>query len=476
LGIFWFRHGLYRAFNSYLRDAAGNPVSAGTLGINGSRVSLTESQFVNSAPLVSSSHRYFGGYEHNFANEVTLKANFAYINRALSNTTVGATSTQYAGAGDLVDTPNNGMDADMQVNFPVHFNFLPFAKDHFFVTGASFHRDVADRVTYALSNWRDPNSKTSQKNGYKGESAIYSLYAQDEISIIDPLTLYLGGRLNWWESQGNFFQNTAPVTYTNFGSRSETNFSPKVSAVYRPIDDLTLRASYRQSFRTPANSDLYATTVNSNSASPTGYLTTRGDPAMVPEKGTSWEIGTEWRITPKVTTGVTYYETQLKDMIYSKNVDLSLTQRVNAGKAQIRGVELSFGAKPLDWLELYANYSYVYTKMLSNSADPTSVGKRLTTVPNQIAKGGIIANYHSWSGTLEASYFGHQFVQSDNSDITDTVPGSSSAYTVVNAKLGYRINDMIKLNASINNITNEKYYQFYLMPGINLTTELMLSF
>jgi iron complex outermembrane receptor protein len=70
----------YTAFNSYLRDAAGNSVSAGTLGINGSRVSLTESQFVNSAPLVSSSHRYFGGYEHNFANEVTLKANFAYIN------------------------------------------------------------------------------------------------------------------------------------------------------------------------------------------------------------------------------------------------------------------------------------------------------------------------------------------------------------------------------------------------------------
>jgi hypothetical protein len=122
----------YTAFNTYLRDAAGNPVSAGTLGINGSRVSLTESQFVNSAPLVSSSHRYFGGYEHNFANEVTLKANFAYINRALSNTTVGATSTQYAGAGDLVDTPNNGMDADMQVNFPVHFNFFTVRQRSFF--------------------------------------------------------------------------------------------------------------------------------------------------------------------------------------------------------------------------------------------------------------------------------------------------------------------------------------------------------
>jgi iron complex outermembrane receptor protein len=462
----------YTPLTTYLTNAAGLPVVAGTLGVDGKRIVVSENQFVTSAPLNAGSNRFFGGYEHNFTDEVALKANFAYIKREASNTVVGTTSNQWNGAGDLSSSPNTGMDADVHLNFPVHLNFLPFAKEHFFVTGASFHRDYADRTNYSLSNWRDPNSKTGRKNGFTGNSTIYSLYAQDEITIIEPLTVYIGGRFNWWETQGTYFQTTVPVTNSTFNQRGETNFSPKISAVYRPIDELTLRASYGQSFRAPATGDLYSNSVSSNSASPTGYLTTNGDPSMSPENGTSWEVGTEWRITPQYTTGVTYYETQLTDMIYSKNVNLSLTQRVNAGKAQINGVELSFGAKPLDWLELYANYSYIDTKMLSNSADPTSVGKHLTSVPKHIVKGGIIANYQNYSGTLEVNHFSHQFVQSDNSDWTNGVPGSSSAYSVVNAKLGYRINDMIKLNASINNLTNEKYYQFYLMPGINLTTDI----
>ena len=466
----------YTAYNTYLRDAAGNPVASGNVNINGGLAAVAQSQFVNSAPLQSSSNRYFGGYEHNFTSDTVLKANVAYIDRALSNTTVGSTATQANGPGTLADAPNNGLDADLQLNFPQHFNWLPLGKDHMFVTGANLHRDTVERSLYSLSNWRDVNSKTIKQNGYTGDSSIYSLYAQDEISIIDPLTVYVGGRLNWWETQGSFAQSIAPVTNTAFNQRSQTNFSPKVSGVYRPIDVVTLRASWGQSFRAPSNSDLYSNTVISSLNSPTGYLTTTSDPNLVPETATSWETGGEWRITPKVTAGITYYQTLMENMIYSKNVDLSLTQRINAGKAQIRGVELNFGTKPLDWLELFANYSYVDSQMLSNPADATSVGKQLTTVPKHIAKGGIVANYKDWSGTLETNHFSHVFVQSNNSDITDNVPGSSSAYTVVNAKLGYRVTKNIKINTAINNLTNEKYYQFYLMPGINLTTELVLSF
>jgi iron complex outermembrane receptor protein len=93
-----------------------------------------------------------------------------------------------------------------------------------------------------------------------------------------------------------------------------------------------------------------------------------------------------------------------------------------------------------------------------------------------MVKAGIIANYHDWSGSLDLNYIDKQYSQSDNSDVVSGVPGSRGAYNVLNTKLGYRFNDMIKLNASVTNLTNEKYYQFYLMPGINVTTELVLSF
>jgi iron complex outermembrane receptor protein len=470
----------YSPLTTYLRNAQGVPVTSGTLGINGSRVALTESTFAAaspSSPLNQGSSRYFGGYEYHFTPETLLKATVAYIDRPYAYSTLDTTATQFSGTGVKTDGPNNGLDADLQLNIPLHLTMLPVAKDHIFVTGASYHREAVKQTNYVLSNWRDLDSETGRvNNGYHGESGIYSLYAQDEISIIDPLTLYVGGRVNWWETQGNYFQNTAPVFSTTFKQRSQTNFTPKVSAVYRPLDELTLRASWGQSFRAPANSDLYSVSRIVNSNSPTGYSTTTSNPNISPETATSWEAGAEWRITPKVTVGATYYETLMKDMIYSKTIDLSLTERINAGKAQIHGVELSFGAKPLDWLELYANYGYVGSKMLSNPADATSVGKRLTASPKHIAKGGIIANYQGWSGTLEANYFSHMFNQSNNSDTVEGVPGSYSAYTVLNAKLGYQVTHHIKINTAVNNLLDKQYYQFLLMPGINVTTELVLSF
>ncbi|OHX36368.1 hypothetical protein BJL95_11430 [Methylomonas sp. LWB] len=466
----------YTPFNSFLRNAAGLPVYSGNVNIDGHRIGLSQSQFVNSAPLYSATNRYFTNYEHKFGPGSALKANFAYIDREYSFSTVSTAATQFNGAGTLTDAPNAGLDADLQYNFPLHFNGLPFARDHVFVTGANLHRETVDRATFRLTNWRDPNSATTKTTGYIGETKIYSLYAQDEISVFEPLTVYLGGRMNWWETEGAFEQLTAPLTRATYPSRGTTNFSPKFSGVYKPLDELTLRASWGTSFRAPTNLDLYSTSVISSSTSQTGFLTTQSDPTLTPETATNWEFGGEWRMNPKVMVGATYYETLMKNLIYSKNVDLSLTQRVNAGAARIRGVELSFGTKPWDWLEFYSNYAYIDSNILANAADPSSVGKHLTSVPKHMVKAGFIATYRDWSGSMEFNHFSHQYVQSNNSDIADNVPGAPSEYSVVNAKLGYKINDMIKFNTAINNLTDEKYYQFYLMPGINLTTEIVLSF
>lgn len=469
----------YNPFTSYLQNAAGAPITTGKANIDGNVASLNLASLVNSGPEYQTSNRFFGGYEHIFAKDTVLKANFAWIDRGFTYTTVGssAATTQFNGPGSLSEAPNTGMDANLQMNFPLRFNILPFGKDHLFVTGANFHRETVNRGQYTLSDWRAPTTIVAEQNGYVGNSSIYSLFAQDEISIIDPLKVYLGGRFNWWETDGTFNQLIKPVANTIFASRSQTNFSPKVSAVYRPIDPVTLRTSWGQSFRAPDNLSLYSNTVISSGNSPTGYSTTTSNPNLSPETATSWETGGEWRITPKITAGATYYETQINNMIYTQTViPYELSEKINAGEARIRGLELSFGTKPLDWLEFFANWGLVNSKMIIDTADPTSVGKRLTNVPQNIVKGGVIANFGAWSGMLETNHFSHQYGLTTNADTTNNVPGSYSAYTLVNAKMGYKVNSHIKLNAAVNNLFNQTYYQYYLMPGINLTTELVLTF
>ncbi|MDP2154492.1 MAG: TonB-dependent receptor, partial [Sulfuricella sp.] len=369
----------YEPFNTYLTNSTtGVPVSSGTLGINGQRVTLTQQNFLGASPLNDSSTRAFAGYEGLLGKDVKLKLDVARIEREFSFHNSGATSTVNTGPGSLTDSPNQSVDGTAQLSFPL-------GDRHFLVTGLSLHQDTVQRRSYALSNWRDPNTKTGVNNGYNGRSSIASVFAQDEITLGDRLTVYAGGRLDRWETRGDFFQNTAPVSTANYATRSQTAFNPKLSGVFKASDAVTLRASWGQSFRAPSNLDLYSTTVQTSSVSPTGTLTVQSDPNLKPERGTSWEMGGEWRLSSTLKTTATYYETQLKDLIYSKQIDSSLTQRINAGAAQVKGLEIGLQAKLLPWLDLNTNASWIDSEMLENSADPVSVGKRLTQVPAKLA-------------------------------------------------------------------------------------------
>jgi len=446
----------YTQFNTYLRDAVGAPVSSGTLGINGQRVTLTESNFVNNSPLHEAAMRYFAGYDGTVGNDYLLKIDLAKIDRAYSFTMANTTATWNSGAGTLTDTPNSGIDGTVQLSFPL-------GAKHFLVTGLALHRDFANQKAYTLSNWRNPDSRTAVTGGYNGDSVTTSVFAQDEISAADALKIYLGGRLDQWETRGDNFQNTAPAGATLYPVRSVSAFSPKVSAVYKPTEAATLRASFGKSFRAPTNEDMYTTsTVNG--------LTTQGDPNLQPERGKTWEMGGELRLTEKTRATATYYETQLSDLIYLKQITpLVLSQRINAGKAKVRGIELGATTRLASWLEADANYAYIDSKVLENISDPLSVGKRLTDSPKNIAGIGLTAQQGAWSGTLNTRYVSHNFFTARNTDVVEGVPTSYDAYTVVNTKLGYEFSRSVKGTIAVNNLLNRKAYSFFLLPSRNVT-------
>lgn len=453
----------YSRFNTYLRDAAGAPVSSGTLGINGQRVTLTESNFVNNSPLHEAALRRFVGYDGTVGKEYLLKVDLARIDRAYSFTQSGATSAWNGGAGTLTDTPNSGVDGSMQLSFPVGLNQI-------WVTGIALHRDYANQKTYVLTDWRNPDLRTTVSGGYNGNSMTSAIFAQDEVQVADALKVYLGGRLDRWETRGDNFKYTAPATATVFSARGTTAFSPKLSAVYQASASATLRVSFGKSFRAPTNEDMYTTsTVNG--------LTTQGDPNLQPERGTTWELGGEKRYGGDTKVAATVFENRLSNLIYLKQITpLVLSQRINAGKARVRGIELSAITKPSGWLALEVNYSYIDSKMLENSADPLSVGMRLTDSPKNMGSIGITAQRGEWSGMLSARYVGHVFATARNTDVAEGVPTSYDSFSMVDAKLGYAFSGNMKGSIAINNLFDTRAYSYFLMPGRNLAAELAYLF
>ncbi|HSM98247.1 MAG TPA: TonB-dependent receptor, partial [Gallionella sp.] len=378
----------YTRFNTYLRDAAGAPVSSGAVGINGQRIAVTgttlsESNFVNNSPLHEAATRYFAGYEGTLGDDYALKLDLARIVRAYSFTFAGSTAatTWNGGPGTLYDTPNSGLDGTAQLTFPV-------GSRQVLVTGLALHNDTAHQQVYKLTDWRDPDTRTTVTSSYNGDSTTTSVFAQDEISAADALTVYLGGRLDFWQTRGD---STVTTTATLYPARSATAFSPKVSAVYRASETATLRASFGRSFRAPTNEDMYTTSI-------IGPRTTKGDPNLQPEHGSTWEAGGELGVTENTKVTAACYETRLSNLIYLQQVSTSLSLRINAGKARIRGIELGAASKLTDWLELDANYAYIDSVMLENLADPGSVGMRLTDSPKNIAGIGLTAKQGAWSG------------------------------------------------------------------------------
>lgn len=452
----------YSQHNSSLTNSStGVPALNGLLDINGQPVVSSFTAF-SALPLYEASTRYAVGYDGSLGNDFLLKLDLSKIERAYNFSAAGTSANWYGGTGSWSDTPNNGVDGTAQLSFPL-------SDAHFVVTGLALHKDDVKQKIYTLSNWRDSSTKTALSSGYNGHSTTTSIFVQDEFSATEALKVYLGGRWDDWRAQGDNFTATST---TRFAERKVSAFSPKVSATYKPIESLVLRTSFGRSFRAPTNQDLY-------SSSTSRGRTTTGDPNLQPERAETLEMGGEWRAGTGIKLTATVYETQLSDLIYVKQVTTVaplLSQRINAGKARVRGVELGASHELTSWLAVDANYAYIDSKILENAADPLSIGKRLTDAPRNIIGVGMTAQRGDWSANLNARYVSHIFWNAQNTDVVEGVPGSYDAHTMVNAKVGYAFNKNVTTSIAINNLMDTQAYSYFLLPRRNLTAELDLNF
>ncbi len=447
-------------YESWLRDGSNNVVSSGTLSVNGQRVVLQESAFVNSLSRQTAT-RYFAGYDGMLGSERKLKLDVAQIRDDTSSQVITSGQPVATGAGRLSLTPSETTDLLAQISEGL-------GDKAFLVYGLAIRKAEVAQRHWGVSNWNEPATQTTLNEGYDGRSTTTSLYGQVEWQLADPLTLYLGGRHDQWRTSGSYFKNTAPTVNAAYPERQESAFSPKVSGVYKLDPALSLRASIGQSFLAPGNLDLYSRSFH-------GPNTFLNDPNLKPERSTTWEVGSLWQATPSLSTGLTYFESRLTDMIILKQLSTFTRQYVNIGEAKVRGIEWTGKWQWTSHLRLDANYSWVDAATVQNDAEPASVGKRLTSVPQDQLYAGLSTERGVWSGSIDLRYTGKTYGNTDNSDTVEGVPGAYDAYTWVNAKVGYRINRRLSFNLGVTNLTDRKVYQSILMPGRSWSTELVYS-
>jgi iron complex outermembrane receptor protein len=454
----------FAPFETYLRDAAGQPVSAGTLAIGGQRFTLTESEFLSS-PAHDGLLRAFGTYRQDLRPELHARAGFSYSRRGYHANNVAATSTfAGGGAGTLTDAPTRNVDAFAQTSGR-------FGASHHWVAGVSGATSRLNRKAWNLSDWRNRHARTGLTGTADGNSENLAVFGQDEIALPRRATLFLGARFDSFSTHGAEADLTPAVpTRTTFAERRFNEFSPRVAAVAPLWADATARASVGRAFRSPTLFDFYV-------VSRRGTTVTLSNPNLDPESVVTWEAGLHQRLPRSGTSAkATFFDNELRDLIYSRSLSATTRQAVNAGRAWSRGVVLDVTQDLGRTSRITFGYTRTASRIDQNVADPTSVGKQMVNVPRNLFSAVVDSNFGRWHGNLGVFHVGDSFDTAANTDVVSGVYGRFSRYWLVNAHLTFRVNRHVEALLSVENLLDAQYYQFNHAAGRTAALSLRLRY
>ena len=376
------------------------------------------------------------------------------------NTVAGSDATSSGGSGTISDCPLTAYNSDLQFT-------LPLFERHILTFGGTGRQSEVENTTKALTDWRNKDSTTNLTYQAEGKSKGFSVFVQDEIMILDNLTVYIGVREDWWETYDGYANDVGEEGYPqSFDSRSASYFSPKASVVYSPLEKTTLRASIGKAFRPPTVYELYRTYTGSYG---TVYAS---NPDLDPETTTSWDLGVEQKLWKGAKVGITYFDNLIEDLIYSTSPYSGYYEKQNAGEARSKGFEIEVEQKFDKWLTLFANYTYTDAEITENDAAPETVGKQLTDVPENMYNLGAYVQWGRFSASAIGRYISKRYSSDENLDTVDNVFGSYDPFFVTDVKVSYKLSDMLTLSLSVDNLFDEQYYNYRKQPGTSWYFEL----
>ena len=368
---------------------------------------------------------------------------------------------------------NSLTQADLTATFHTPYDTL------LLTIGAQGVNEEATVTDSNLSDRNDENSITSLYQKTSGENLTLGSFIQLEYSPFEKWTTFIGGRYDYWKGTNADYANGAG-DYKTYPDMNDAQFSPKVSLVYRPTDNGTIRASYGEAFTAPSlnyrtASYYWAGGGNVEKADP--------NPSLGPTTNQSREIGTEWQFLEKrLRAKVTYFESDFKDLIVNKTKKYTLPdgtavtekQRINAEEAEIDGIETAVEALLPHDMKIGINYAHNWSEYTKTEAK-SKLGQEMDETPTDM--------WSLWAGYfgqyIDAS-FSYRFCDSRYDDeyakYAENAFGGDDAYSVVDAKVTYKHNENISASISVDNLLDEEYSEYYLAAGRFVMGTVALSF
>jgi iron complex outermembrane receptor protein len=452
--------------SSFLRDAEGRPVYAGTVAIDGRQYVLSPSFF---APGSRASENYLYGVSLG-----THRASGWNASVDASYFDLGKNQDRLADSPLTADGPGQITlgDGSRWRTLDLRAGYTPAAVapgTHTLSFGYHYDGYRLKSDVFDLDTWQhgDPGTQTSR---YGGSTQTQALYAQDAWQLAERWQLTYGLRYERWRAF-NGVLGSADVDL-RYPARRESHPSPKLSLAYQLADDLRLRFSLARAYRFPTVGELFQGSIS-------GVAIVNNDPNLKPESDLSRELSAEWYRGNGVAR-FSLYQSDTRNTLFSQT-DVTVTPNVtsvqNVDKVRTRGAEASYDGQGVwrPWLDLSANAAYTQATVLADRRFPAAVGRQFYRIPRWRAN--LVATFHAGERlafSLAGRYSSRQYNTLDHSDVNPDTFGGASSFLVWDAKLNYRASDHLDLGLGVDNLTNRRYYVYYPYPLRSVMAEARL--
>jgi len=461
----WWQNDARRVSESYLRDAAGNPVYTATrVNIDGRSYDIKASDF---APSRASLEHVMHGLSLKHHSRDTFDWEIAaslydYARDLVRTPTVLVPDADTNGAGQVTDMHGSGWttlalkgiwrpDGGPLAGHTVEFGLQ------------SDHAHLRTRVFGSAADWLHAGDG-KQVSIFNGNTGLASLYVQDNWRIAEDWRATLGARFERWQAYGGALSNAVLAAPLPFPSRSETAWSPKAALSWRVHPDWTLKASTGRAVRNPTAAELFQGSIVDNAI-------VNSNPGLKAEKSWTSELTAE-TMGPTGALRVTLFREITRDALYSQPLLVAGGATVNTvqnvGRIRTNGLELSAQADDVGaevgvrGLGLTASLTYADSIITENAGFPASVGKWQPRVPRWRAT--MLATWKAsdrWTATLGGRYSGRQYSTLDNSDPNGNAYMGVSDYLVFDARVRYRISRQWSAAVGVDNLNDRKYWAFH---------------
>jgi outer membrane receptor protein involved in Fe transport len=297
-----------------------------------------------------------------------------------------------------------------------------------------------------------------------GTQSGVGVFAQDIFAVTPALSVTAAVRVDKWHNYDahNLEHNVPSGTPTAnhnpaLPDKRDTVTSPRLAAIYRVTDRVSVWANIGAGFRAPTLNELYR-------QFRVGTVLTLANTQLGPERLKGGEVGVQLTPFRQLAWRTTWFDNRITDPV--SNVTLSQSganvtqQRQNLGATRVSGLQSSAEYRAGAAWKFSGAYIYQNARVTENNANLALVGKLLPQVPRHRATLQVVFSAPRFvTASVEALAMGRQF---DDDLNTRAVPGITTPglpkYMVVSLSVSRALGSRIHAFAGVQNLFDREYF------------------